>query len=95
MLNTLNQMPEVKDVHDIHVWSISPELHAMSCHVLIDDLPTSQTAGIRQKIEDVLRQQFHIEHTALQMECQQCDSNDIFCRLTFEPETEETEKPHQ
>ncbi len=89
MVNTLNQMPEVKDVHDIHVWSISPELHAMSCHVLIDDLPTSQTAGIRQKIEDVLRQQFHIEHTALQMECPQCDSNDIFCCLTSEPEKEE------
>lgn len=95
MVNALNRMPEVKDVHDMHVWSISPELHAMSCHVLIDDLPTSQAADIRQKIEAVLRQQFHIEHTALQMECQQCSSNDIFCTLTFGPETEETEKPPQ
>ncbi len=94
MLNTLNRIPEVKDVHDIHVWSISPELHAMSCHVLIDDLSTSQATGIRQKIEDVLRQQFHIGHTALQMECQQCDLNDILCRLTFESETEETKEPH-
>lgn len=95
MVNALNRMPEVKDVHDIHVWSISPELHAMSCHVLIDDLPTSQAAGIRQKIEAVLRQQFHIEHTALQMECQQCSSNDIFCTLTFGPEAEETKKSPQ
>ena len=95
MVNVLNQMPGVKDVHDIHVWSISPEVHAMSCHVLIDDLPTSQAAGIRQKIEDVLRQKFHIEHTALQMECQLCGSDDIFCSLTFGPETEETKKPPQ
>lgn len=95
MVNALNRMPGVKDVHDIHVWSISPELHAMSCHVLIDDLPTSQAAGIRQKIEAVLRRQFHIEHTALQMECQQCSSNDIFCTLTFGPETEETRESHQ
>jgi len=95
MVNILNQMPEVKDVHDIHVWSISPELHAMSCHVLIDDLPTSQAAGIRQKIEEVLRQQFNIEHTALQMECQQCSSNDLFCKLTFGSEAEETKKPPQ
>ena len=95
MVNALNRMLEVKDVHDIHVWSISPELHAMSCHVLIDDLPTSQAAGIRQKIEAVLRQQFHIEHTALQMECQQCSSNDIFCTLTFGLEAEETKKPPQ
>lgn len=95
MVNALSRMPGVKDVHDIHVWSISPELHAMSCHVLIDDLPTSQAAGIRQKIEAVLRRQFHIEHTALQMECQQCSSNDIFCTLTFGPEAEETKKPPQ
>ena len=92
MVNALNRMPGVKDVHDIHVWSISPELHAMSCHVLIDDLSTSQATGIRQKIEGVLRQQFHIEHTALQMECQQCSSNDILCTLTFGPEAEETEE---
>lgn len=95
MVNALNRMPGVKDVHDIHVWSISPEWHAMSCHILIDDLPTSQAAGIRQKIEAVLRQQFHIEHTALQMECQLCASNDILCTLTFGPGVEETKKPPQ
>ena len=83
MVNTLNQVPEVKDIHDVHVWSISPELHAMSCHVLIDNLSTTQAASIRQKIEDVLRERFQIKHTTLQMECQQCDSNDILCTLTY------------
>src|SRR4030042_407444 len=83
MVNALNQVPEVKDIHDVHVWSISPELHAMSCHVLIDDLSTVQAASIRQKIEDVLQERFHIKHTTLQMECQQCASNDILCTLTY------------
>ena len=95
MINTLNQMSGIKGVHDIHVWSISPEIHAMSCHVLIDDLPTSQAADIRKKIEEVLRQQFHIEHTALQMECQECDANDILCKLTLGPDEEETKCPPQ
>jgi cobalt-zinc-cadmium efflux system protein len=95
MLSALNRIPGVKDVHDIHVWSISPELHAMSCHVLIDDLRLSQTAGIRQKIEDLLQQKFDIKHTALQMECQQCSANDVFCKLTFGSEAEETKKPPQ
>jgi len=83
MVNALNQVPEVKDIHDIHVWSISPELHAMSCHVFIDDLSTTQAASIRQKIEDLLRERFQIKHTTLQMECQQCASNDILCTLTY------------
>ncbi len=81
LVDTLGQVPRVRDVHDIHVWSISPELHAMSCHVLIDDLPTSEAAAIRQKIEDVLRQQYDIEHSTVQMECEQCSTNDILCKL--------------
>ena len=82
----------VKDVHDIHVWSISLEVHAMSGHVLIDDVLISQVAGIRQEIEDVLRQQFDIEHTALQMECQDCGCDGIFCTLTFGSEVAETKE---
>jgi cobalt-zinc-cadmium efflux system protein len=88
LVDSLNQVPGVKDVHDVHVWSISPELYAMSCHVFIDDLSTSQAAGIRDKIEDVVRR-FHVKHTTLQMECQQCSSNDIFCKLTSESSDKE------
>ena len=95
MIATLNRMSGVRGVHDVHVWSISPEIHSMSCHVLIDDLPTSQAADIRQKIEQVLNRQFHIEHTALQMECQECSANDLFCKLTLGPDSEETEHQHQ
>jgi len=93
MINALNQIFGVKGVHDIHAWSISPELHAMSCHVLIDDLHVSEAASIREKIEEVLRQQFHIEHSVLQMECQECSANDIFCSLTLGPGEEENKKP--
>ncbi len=92
MVNTLNQKEGVKGVHDVHVWSISPEIHAMSCHVFIDDLPTSQAADIRKEIEDSLRQQFDIEHTVLQMECQECSASDLLCKLTFSPEEEEHKK---
>jgi cobalt-zinc-cadmium efflux system protein len=79
----MKQIPAVKDVHDVHVWSISSELHAMSCHVLIDDISTSQAADIREKIEDMVRRQFQIKHITLQMECQQCNQSDVFCTLTF------------
>lgn len=95
MVSTLNQISGVKDVHDVHVWSISPEMHAMSCHVLIDDIPISQAASIRQQIEDVLRQKFDIKHSALQMECQNCGCEGIFCKLSFESAPENTEKAHE
>lgn len=93
MVNTLKKVRGVKGVHDVHVWSISPELHAMSCHVLIRDLPLSQATDIRNEIEKVLRRQFDIEHSALQMECQECSANDIFCSLTPELDEREGKKP--
>ncbi len=95
VVNTLKQISGVKDVHDIHVWSMSPEVHAMSCHVLIDDIPISQAAVIRQEIEDVLLQRFDIRHSALQMECQDCGCEGISCKLSFEPTRAEARKAHE
>lgn len=41
LIESLNKLTGVKDVHDVHVWSIIPEMHSMSCHVLIGDLTIS------------------------------------------------------
>ncbi len=81
MVDTLQQIPGVRGVHDIHVWRVTPALHAMSGHVLIGDVPISQAAGIQHEVEQVLRQQFDIEHSTLQFECQECGKNDLYCTL--------------
>jgi cobalt-zinc-cadmium efflux system protein len=81
MIRSLKQIPGVKDVHDVHVWSISPELRAMNGHILIEDISTSQAAGIRAEIEKEVSDQYHIEHTTLQMECRRCKSDELFCNL--------------
>jgi cobalt-zinc-cadmium efflux system protein len=84
MIKALRQVPGVKDIHDVHVWAISPQLNAMSSHVLIDDLRVSQAADIRKRLENLLRQRFSIRHTMLQMECQQCSPSNTFCTLDSE-----------
>jgi cobalt-zinc-cadmium efflux system protein len=84
MIKALRRVSGVKDVHDVHVWAISPQLNAMSSHVLINDLRVSQAADIRKKLEDLLRQRFSIRHTMLQMECQQCSPSNTFCTLDSE-----------
>ncbi len=81
MIKTIKQVVGVKDVHDIHVWSISSELRAMNGHVLIDDVSTSQAAEIREKIEEVVKEKYRVGHTTLQMECNTCNTNDVFCNL--------------
>lgn len=81
MIETLKKVPGVKDVHDIHVWSISPELHAMSGHLLIEDVLTSQAEEIRTRAEKVVQDEYGIMHTTLQTECQACQSPDTYCTL--------------
>lgn len=93
MVSALKKIKGVKGVHDVHAWSISPELHAMSCHVLVSDLPLSRAGEIRRELEKVLRSQFDIEHSTLQFECRECGANDLFCSLhpeecADEPESE-------
>ncbi|MFC1846888.1 cation diffusion facilitator family transporter [Chloroflexota bacterium] len=95
LVGKLNQIAGVRDVHDVHVWSVSPEKHLMSCHVLIDDLRTSEADAIRGEIEKVLNEQFNIEHATLQMECRQCGNNDILCKINIcKKESPDDKPPH-
>jgi cobalt-zinc-cadmium efflux system protein len=81
LVKALQELPGVKDVHDVHVWSITPEIHAMSAHVLIDDQAVSQGVTIRESMEKLLRERFRVEHSALQMECETCEAGSVLCSL--------------
>ena len=81
LVQALLGLPGVRDVHDVHVWSITPEIHAMSGHVLIDDQAVSQAVAIQKKMEELLREEFKIGHSTLQMECQSCEASGVLCRL--------------
>jgi cobalt-zinc-cadmium efflux system protein len=63
----------VNDVHDLHVWSIGSDTHALSCHIRIDDIPLSESDVIMRQVKDVLASRFHIEHTTIQFENAMCE----------------------
>jgi cobalt-zinc-cadmium efflux system protein len=62
----------VNDVHDVHVWSIGSDSHALSCHVRIDDMPLSESEAILRQVTDLLARDFHIHHTTIQFENALC-----------------------
>jgi cobalt-zinc-cadmium efflux system protein len=80
--DTIKNLPDIRDVHDLHVWSISSNLYALSCHVTMDDVSLSRTEEIRRRIEDVAREKYGIGHTTIQAECRTCGAGDLFCQLT-------------
>jgi cobalt-zinc-cadmium efflux system protein len=70
---TLSSIEGVEDVHDLHVWSLGSNLHALSSHVTIADIPPSESNLILDRINVVLRERFRIHHTTLQFEHVVCE----------------------
>jgi cobalt-zinc-cadmium efflux system protein len=63
----------VNDVHDLHVWSIGSDSHALSCHISIADIPLSASERILRDVREKLRDHFRIDHTTIQFEHVVCD----------------------
>jgi len=63
----------VNDVHDLHVWSIGSETHALSCHVSIADIPPSASERILRDVKECLHREFRIDHTTIQFEHAECE----------------------
>jgi cobalt-zinc-cadmium efflux system protein len=63
----------VNDVHDLHVWSIGSETHALSCHIAIADIPLSVSERILRDVKECLHHDFRIDHTTIQFEHVVCE----------------------
>ena len=66
----------VKNVHDLHVWSLGSQSRALACHVCIADIPPSESACILVALQHVLKVHFHIAHTTIQFEHTGCGELD-------------------
>lgn len=76
----MRHLEGVIDVHDLHIWSLGSNAHALSCHVLIEDMPPSESNSILQRVNDLLCR-FHIHHTTIQFEHAKCALSDTPCLI--------------
>jgi cobalt-zinc-cadmium efflux system protein len=70
---SLQAIEGVEDVHDLHVWSLGSQTHACATHIIIADIPPSESAQILEQVQGVLRQKFRIYHSTVQFECVDCE----------------------
>jgi len=61
-------VPGVAEVHDVHVWTLGSDLHALSCHVSIPDMHMDESERILAAINRALADCFHIGHSTIQFE---------------------------
>ena len=81
MLHELAQIQGVRGVHDLHVWSITHNMRALSAHVVTDNIRISEGAAIQNRINQVLLDHYGIAHATIQLECPGCDPDLLYCDL--------------
>jgi len=75
----IRKIPSVKEVHDLHIWSIGSDVYALSSHVLIDTKDVNSLNKIITEINDMLKTTYNITHTVIQTECEQCVNAEGTC----------------
>lgn len=63
-----SSIPEIKDVHHIHIWELTSKMYVMTAHIQIEDMPLSEAELIRERANEVLARKFGITHSNLEFE---------------------------
>jgi cobalt-zinc-cadmium efflux system protein len=58
--------PDVVEVHDLHVWTVTSGFPALAAHVLVSR--DADCHAVRRSLERMLHDQFGLEHTTLQVD---------------------------
>jgi cobalt-zinc-cadmium efflux system protein len=77
VIQTLKELTGVEDVHDIHIWTITSGMFALSAHLVVKDRTVSQSAEIVTAANQALADHYNITHTTLQLECDTCPTNNV------------------
>jgi len=78
MKQALCKVAGVDSIHDLHVWTLTSGVHAMTCHAVV-----VQENGRRRILEQLIavsREQFKILHATIQIEQEKpCPNETTFC----------------
>ena len=69
----------VVDVHDLHVWSLTAQSHALACHVRVSEMAVSEAEALLERVNHHLRDHFGIRHTTIQLEVTGCEVTEGCC----------------
>lgn len=70
---TIVGVPGVEAVHDVHVWSLSSDLRALSAHVVVEGHPSLEEAqAVGSLVKAELAEHHRIAHATIELECENC-----------------------
>ncbi|HEV7768367.1 MAG TPA: cation diffusion facilitator family transporter [Thermoanaerobaculia bacterium] len=76
---SLSTIDGIHGVHHLHIWALGPSSPALSCHIMVGDVPLRNTAGLLEEIRTMLTREYRIAHLTIQFEFAECDADDPYC----------------
>jgi cobalt-zinc-cadmium efflux system protein len=69
----------VDGVHHLHIWALGASRPALSCHLMVGDVPVRSTGNLLARVNELLDHEYGIGHTTIQFEFANCDTDDPYC----------------
>lgn len=76
---SLGGIDGVLGVHHLHIWALGPSSPALSCHLMVGDVPVKNTSRLLEEINAMLARDYRIVHTTIQFEFAECAADDPYC----------------
>ena len=75
----MREVTGVTEVHDLHIWTVSPGYEALSAHAVLDERSFPAADGVLADLRQMLAGRFGIQHTTIQVECADCGQGALTC----------------
>ena len=75
--SAVENMDEVVNIHHVHIWMVGENDVHLEAHIDVPDMLISKSNKLGDKIENLLRDKFGINHITLQFECDQCKDAEL------------------
>ena len=97
IVQTLEKIPGVRKVHDLHIWAVEPRIIMLTCHALVDGANVQNKDRLLEPIQSTIQQQFGISHVTIQLETECQETEKLHCNLNHltKESAQEPALPHK
>jgi cobalt-zinc-cadmium efflux system protein len=86
LADTMVGVDGVEAVHDLHVWTLSSDVRALSAHIVLEGHPTLEEAQVvGERVKGTIGGPFMIAHATLELECEACGQPEDWCAIDTTP----------
>lgn len=78
IVNEINALPQIKNVHHVHIWQLNEDETHLEAHIdFNENITLSEFDTILHDIEDLVLKKYHINHVNIQPEFGKEDAKDV------------------